>query len=382
MLRILGHQTLYRDPRFYAAFPALCTLPDGQVLVLFRRARDLRWFARTLGATAAAELGQVDHVDSRSHLALLRLTPDVAPATAEPVCLPADPEAGDQDANLLALPDGTLVVGSFHWYPVSTAAARTLQAAGATLIGSAETTGSRFLFWGASCRRSPDGGRNWSAPTFLPPVPGAPDIIPGVRACLGGALRGRGAVLPDGTLLQATYAHGPGGMASHLFRSADAGTSWTYAGRIAHDPEGRVGFVEPALLRTGAGRLIGFHRTFGLGDRLVVSVSEDEGASWTPWVVRDVVGHPFDALLLADGRALVVYGYRHPPYGIRARLFDPDRERIDEVPELILRDDGPGPDLGYPWATELADGTVLVAYYMADSDGIRHITATRVEVSG
>jgi len=348
--------------------------------VLLRRARDMRWFARQLGSSDPRELSTVDHVDSRSQLLLLRLSPDLQPLDM-PAVLPADPEAADQDANMTVLSDGGLVACSFTWYPVSARVGRALEERGAGLLGDAETTGSRFLYWGGNVRRSADGGRSWTGPDYLPPVPGSPDIVPGLRPNHGGAIRGRGAVLPDGTLLQASYAHIEGRpLSSHLFASGDGGRSWTYRGVIASDAKARISFVEPCLLATAGGRLIAFHRTFGLDDHLASAVSEDGGFSWRPWRKEKVIGHPHDVLALPDGRALVVYGYRHAPYGIRARIYDPDRENLGDVPEYVLREDGHGPDLGYPWATLIDAGTVLVVYYFVDGEGIRHVAGTRVRL--
>ncbi|WP_246653629.1 hypothetical protein [Azospirillum formosense] len=48
----------------------------------------------------------------------------------------------------------------------------------------------------------------------------------------------------------------------------------------------------------------------------------------------------------------------------------------------MIRDDAPSPDVGYPWATVLADGRVAVCYYICDATGIRHIQATLLRVSG
>ncbi|PWC57241.1 hypothetical protein TSH7_26450, partial [Azospirillum sp. TSH7] len=62
--------------------------------------------------------------------------------------------------------------------------------------------------------------------------------------------------------------------------------------------------------------------------------------------------------------------------GGRARLYDPRRQQPGEVPELVLRDDGPAPDLGYPWAAVLPDGRAMVAYYICDATGLRGIEAT------
>ena len=374
------HLVLYRDPRFYASFPAVAALPSGEVLVLFRRARDQRWFARALGAEEEAGLMEVDHVDARSQHVLLRLGPDLAPL-AEPLVLPPDGEAADQDANMLALQDGSVLVTGFCWYPVAARYAGLLRRTGSGLVGSAEDTGTLFLFWGGYARRSVDGGRSWTPHAFLPPVPGTVDAVRGVRPHLGGAIRGRAVEMPDGRVLQASYAYGPSGRrGSHLFASDDGGASWRHAGTIAFDPAGAACLVEPALLRTRTGRLVAFHRTVGMEDRLVTAVSEDGGATWSPPRVHAMRGHPHDPLPLGDGRVLLAYGWRHPPYGIRARLYDPDREQPEEVPEIVVRADAAGPDVGYPWAVELGEGRVLAVYYFTDAGGIRHVAGSVLEL--
>ena len=63
---------------------------------------------------------------------------------------------------------------------------------------------------------------------------------------------------------------------------------------------------------------------------------------------------------LPDGRWLLTYGYRHEPYGQRALL---SRDGLAWSEELILRDDGPDGDLGYPASVELNDGSILTVYY-------------------
>jgi hypothetical protein len=82
---------------------------------------------------------------------------------------------------------------------------------------------------------------------------------------------------------------------------------------------------------------------------------------------------------LEDNRALLVYGYRHPPYGIRARLLNPECTDADRAPEFVLRDDGGGTDLGYPWAVALPGRRVLVVYYFQKDNGTRHIAGTWLE---
>lgn len=55
-------------------------------------------------------------------------------------------------------------------------------------------------------------------------------------------------------------------------------------------------------------------------------------------------------------------------------------------PEIIVRDDGGSPDLGYPRAVELPNGKILTAYYFNDKNdrvqcngGVRYIAATIFE---
>ncbi|ASG20659.1 sialidase family protein [Nitrospirillum viridazoti] len=375
----MRHLTLYRHDRYYASFPAAATLADGTVAVVFRRARDQRWFARALGLTDQTGLMSVDHVDSRSQHVLLRLDGRTLEPLAEPVVLPPDGEAADQDANLLTLPDGRLLLTGFSWYPLAPRLAEAVRAAGGPLVGTADDSG-LFLFWGGYARLGDPQARTWTPHTFLPPLPGQSDLLAGVRPHHGGALRGRGVLLPDGGVLQAVYAGGTHGKrGSHLFRADPDGAdgyAWRVVGPIAHDAAGMGCLVEPALLRTRNGRLLAFHRTAGMGDQMALSASPDDGRTWAPWRLTTVVGHPFDPLPLPDGRVFLAYGYRHAPYGIRARIYDPDTQQPEDGKEIVLRDDGPGPDLGYPWATVLADGRVLVVYYFAGEDGIRRIDAT------
>jgi hypothetical protein len=384
---MIEHRVLYRDPRFYASFPSLAgPSPAGQAngqanggsLLAFRRARDHRWLRGADYGRSAAGLNHVDHLDSRSQTVLLALGPDGLPQAAEPQGLPPDPQAADQDASLLVLRDGRILLAGFCWYPVPAEDGQALRDLGRGLVGSPLKTGDLYLFWGGYTRHSDDGGRNWTPHRFLPPLPGHPDILPGQRPLHGGAVRGRAVEAPDGTLLQTAYTHDPGtgAYASHLFASTDRGETWRHRAVIARDAEGKAGFCETALQFAADGSLLAFHRTTGLDDCLATSRSRDLGHGWEPWRRHAVTGHPYDACPLPDGRLLVCRGYRHKPYGIRARVYDPLAQDIDDVPEIVLRDDGPSADLGYPWAAVLPDGRAMVVYYIADSTGLRGIEAS------
>lgn len=368
---------LYRHPQFYASFPSVATRADGVTLVAFRRARDHRWLRGEAYRRSEAGFDHVDHLDSRSQTMLLPLDPNGAPL-GEPWALSSDPQAADQDASLLVLRDGRILLAGFCWYPMPAEVGLALRETGVGLTGNPQKTGDLYLFWGGYTRHSDDGGHSWSPHRFLPALPGHPDILPGQRPFHGGAVRGRAVEAPDGTILLTGYTHHPatGTYASHLFASSDRGESWAHRSVIAHDPEGRAGFCETALHLGTDGVLTAFHRTTGLEDSLATSRSVDLGHRWESWQRHAVIGHPSDPCPLPDGRLLVCRGYRHQPYGIRARVYDPSRQTIDDAPDIIVRDDGPAPDLGYPWATILPDGRALIAGYIADQDGVRGIEAS------
>jgi hypothetical protein len=71
----------------------------------------------------------------------------------------------------------------------------------------------------------------------------------------------------------------------------------------------------------------------------------------------------------------LTYGYRDPPFGMRARLSEDGG--VTWGPERVLRDDAGCHDLGYPRTVQRPDGTIVTVYYFNDRpDGERYIAAT------
>jgi hypothetical protein len=92
-------------------------------------------------------------------------------------------------------------------------------------------------------------------------------------------------------------------------------------------------------------------------------------------------GAPGDLARMRDGRIACVYGYRLPPFGLRARLSEDEGRTWGR--EIVLRDDGGSWDLGYPRVVEHEPGRLLTVYYMNRKDdpiqmngGVRHIAQT------
>ena len=86
--------------------------------------------------------------------------------------------------------------------------------------------------------------------------------------------------------------------------------------------------------------------------RLVLR-AQQMGEKIFQWEKMGFQGHPLNALRLPDSRVLLTYGYRHKPYGIRARILNAECTDFATAPEIVLRDDGINGDLGYSWPVQL-----------------------------
>lgn len=371
----LTHHTLYTDPRFFSGFPAVVRTED-RLLLCFRRGRDPRYWLKTPQAPAA----WTSHLDSRSHLALLPLDAHTLAPLDDARVVPPDPEAADQDSSLLVLPDGQILLGGFAWYPFPSAAMPLFVPGLASMEDShsrARAHITTYLLWGASLRWGNGEASSFGEPRYLPAIEGAVGRDPWAsqRPVFRGGLRGA-MVASDDDIFVPAYGDFGGVSAAHLFVVSAAQQTMQYRACMLYDDEEKVHMHEPALCMTPSGRLIVYARTGGLGDRIATAYSDDRGHSWSPYRIHETQGHPVHPLWLPDGRLLLTYGYRHPPYGVRARIVE-DPLAFDEAEEIILRDDGQSTDLGYPWAATLPDGDVLVTYYWEQPDGTRQIEATR-----
>ena len=204
--------------------------------------------------------------------------------------------------------------------------------------------------------RSADGGRTWSIdPGGFPGTwPDAGDR----PSSPGGYLVPFGDILPglDGTLRVGLYGGNPG--TTRVYRSKDDGRTWRNAGVVDADAV----IHEPALLHLGGGGWLLAARLNGLN----LYASEDDGRSWT--LRGELTGaqeHPGHLLRLRDGTVLLSYGNRQDPKGVDVRLSrDAGKTWSHACRAADFMADG-----GYPSSVELADGTVLTAYYARRLEG-------------
>ncbi|MBM4086903.1 MAG: exo-alpha-sialidase, partial [Planctomycetes bacterium] len=167
----------------------------------------------------------------------------------------------------------------------------------------------------------------------------------------------------NGIRLVAVYGYAtPKGMRqTWCLRTDNDGDSWDFVPMASALPS--TGFNETALLKTKRGAIIALMRTNPSekdNGFLFQCESADGGKTWSAPVNTGVWGFPCHLRQLQTGEILCVYGYR--------------RRNI-----LVLRADGDGnsSDLGYPQSVQLADGTIVTAYYMNCKDNITHVAVTR-----
>jgi len=359
-LRKVEDLTIYADARFHCAFPSLVRRPDGELLVAFRRAPD----RRLLG-----EKG-VLHVDPNSYLMLVRSRDDGRTWTKEPQLIYSHPFGGSQDPCMVQLADQSIVCTSYGWAPVTADALPKLPA------GTTPHYTKRFGFMGGYVLRSTDGGTSWGTP-IIPPRANDDPRVDLFGQPLPAYNRGAMCEGSDGRLYWVVAVAGAR-VETHLMVSADKGLNWQDTAVVAGDA--KASFNETSLYETPKGDLVAFMRTGNLDDHLAVARSSDRGRTFQPWQDAGFQGNPFYAVRLPDQRVLLVYGYRHKPFGIRARVLDAECTNVTNAPEIVLRADGGTADLGYPWAGVIGKNRVLVVYYFNKADGPRTIDGTVLQL--
>ena len=352
---------IYSDDRFYSSFPSIVRRTDGELLVAFRRAPE----RRLLG-----ERG-ITHTDPNSYLMLVRSHDDGKTWSKTPELMYANPFGGSQDPCMVQLNDGSILCSSYGW--------ALLQPEAAAKLKDSSRHGN-FVFLGGYLVRSRDAGHSWQGPILPPPAPG--ERFTGLLGQPVPAYnRGAMSQSKDGKIYWAVAsktATVPGKSGTHLLISSDQGDTWKYSCPVAADP--KVAFNETSLYETPKGVLVAFMRTEDFDDHTAVARSTDHGKSFERWKDAGFQGHPHYAQRLPDQRVLLVYGYRHQPFGIRARVLDAECTNLASAPEIVLRDDGGNGDLGYPWAAVLSKHSALVVYYFNSIDGTRHIAGTLLAI--
>jgi len=350
---IIREVEIYHNENTYAApIGSVELLESGELIVSFREA-DLRRY--------------LSHIDPVSRACLVRSS-DSGCTWSEASIIYNDDD-GIQDPNVRELSDGTIICSFFKWgvgtyddLPDDLPPGRLTRKKWDS-IHSAWTLGSFVV-------RSYDRGLTWEQT----PVP--------VTTPLGkGGLTSDPVIEIDtGEILMPLYGKRSDDETDIAFvmRSSDQGDTWTDFSVAAFDPLLNVAFLEPSLVQLFSGKIICMHRGHYIEDPsrgsdngkakfLYQSESTDGGRTWTGLHRTDMWGHPPHVVQLSDGRVLCAYGYRRPPYGVRACISRDEGKTWDLENEIVLYTRGTGSDLGYPCSVQLPDGSVFTAWYEGTS---------------
>lgn len=332
--------TVWRDPHAYASHPSVVDFGDGQWGIAFME---------------SMRRGQVCHSpsDPRFYNVLTR-TDDAGVRWTLPSVIPGYDWYGVECPSLTRLRNRDLLLFQWRWrwqpWPAEL---------GARAPGRYERSGYPWARAndGAYVHRSRDNGVTWETGGRIEtaPYPGAYTM----RAA---------AELEDGTLLL-PVTDIPEWSRIYLLCSHDGGATWQVGPLLADDSARQ--FSEPCIADVG-GRLVVLIREERTGF-LHQCVSQDDGATWSAPVATPMWGCPPHLLALDDGRLLCTYGYRRPPYGIRACFSADQGATWDVAREVVLRDDVPSADLGYPSTLAVSAGHFFTTYYAADDAGVSGI---------
>lgn len=197
--------------------------------------------------------------------------------------------------------------------------------------------------------RSADGGRTWTVDRKAFPA----------RGPRGGDCIPFGDILPgaDGQLRVAIYeVLKLRDDRVYVYRSPDGGKTW---GEPAALDTGKYR-NETALVHLGGGKWLAAARV----SELQLYRSEDDAKTWTACgPVTEASQHPGDFLQLRDGRLMLTYGNRTADRGVDVR-FTRDTGKTWSPPLRVADFQGDG---GYPASVQLADGSIVTAYYASKS---------------
>ncbi len=214
-----------------------------------------------------------------------------------------------------------------------------------------------------------DRGHTWKGPIPFPDfglkgIAGRTDyIVNGKRDCIA--------------FLSADTKYGHEGR-PYCIRTTDGGKTWSFLSWIGPEYAGYA--IMPSSLRVSNHRILSAVRTQDSGRGwMPVYASDDDGKTWgllsEATTIPGGSSNPPGMIRLKDGRIVLTYGCRYPPYGIRARISNDEGQTWGD--EIILRKDGGCWDLGYVRTVLRIDGKlVTLCYFNFAEDEERFIAAT------
>jgi len=196
--------------------------------------------------------------------------------------------------------------------------------------------------WWGQWKSSSDDGLTWSKPHRIP------------DGCLG-PVRNKPVELPDGSLLFGSSTENAG-WRIHMEHTPDRGVSWERTPPL-NDP-GIAGLIQPTILRWPSGRTQILCRS--RQGHVFESWMKGDWTSWSPPQPLDLPNpnSGIDAVMLSDGRALLVYNHSSQERSPLNIAISSDGRGWRRVLDL---ERGPG-EYSYPAVIQSRDGLVHVVY--------------------
>ena len=342
--RVHSRRVISMQPRLYHGWPTLARRRNGELLLVCSGGRE----------SHVCPFGRVELMRSR----------DEGRRWSFPRVL-IDGPIDDRDAGVVETAEGSLLVTTFTsiGYADILARAEALESQGKGVwtreklerwqaIHRRITAAEREIELGSWMIRSTDGGRSWSAPYRCP-----------VNSPHGPIQLSDGRLLYPGKI----FWYGPSGQSKGrigVCESSDDGQSWRWLAEIpTRKGDNLDGYHELHGVETTDGTLIAHIRNHNTANEreTLQSRSTDGGKTWSVPREIGVWGLPSHLLKLRDGRLVMSYGHRRPPYGNQARVSEDQGRSWSEA--ITISEDGISSDLGYPSTVELNDGSLLTAWY-------------------
>ena len=303
-------------------FPVMIKLRSGDLLAVMR--------------------GGGQHVDIRGRLDMVS-SKDGGKSWSAPWTV-VDEQFDDRNPALGQLPDGTVLLA----YSI----AKNYDETGLKFKGTRKDR----VFDGVYLMRSSDKGRTWTKPERSEAI----HQFYGDHGLV--SPYGKMAIARDGTLLMAVYFEffDERGFQSYLFRSKDKGRTWGDPTRMGD------GYNETGITTLRDGTLLAALRS-GKGQHIAITRSQDMGRTWSaPVQATADMEHPGDLVQLRDGRVLLTYGVRNVPRGVHAMYSGDGGLTWDKEHKVVITNDAPNVDCGYPSSVELKNGEIATVFYQVE----------------
>lgn len=338
-IKVLETKIISLQPEYYCGWPTVCRRRNGDLLLTYSGGREAH----------VCPFGRVELMVSHDH----------GQTWGWPQVL-LDSAIDDRDSGVLETARGTILVTTFTSLAYETTLTG-LEKKNASGPGVASSE--RFLKWRAAhdrlstaqrqselgqwMIRSTDGGVTWSS--RYPSIVNSPH----------GPVQ-----LADGRLLYAGKELWTGRKRVGVCESTDDGQTWHWLAEIPARPGDTIeNYHELHAVDTGQSRIvvqIRNHNPTNAGETLQTE-SSDGGKTWSVPHSIGVWGLPSHLLRLRNGRLLMTYGHRRPPFGNQARISDDAGKTWSEA--MLISGDGDAGDLGYPSTVEFDDGSLLSVWY-------------------